>query len=81
MWRTTGNDKCDGNGWLIGALHSHLSDDKTVAKMGHPFVRGALRRTGNGKSKRATATAKADPPPAAKDDNKKNDGNNGKEYV
>jgi hypothetical protein len=34
MWRTTGNDKCDGNGWLIGALHSHLSDDKTVAKMG-----------------------------------------------
>jgi hypothetical protein len=31
--------KYDSNGWLIGALHSHLSDDKTVAKMGHPFLR------------------------------------------
>jgi len=26
--------------WLGECVHSHLSDDTTVAKMGHPFVCG-----------------------------------------
>jgi len=36
------NDNKDGNSnyksWQGECIHSHLSDDKAVAKMGHPFV-------------------------------------------
>ena len=32
---------------LVECVHSHLSDDKAVAKMGHPFVRGERGRTDN----------------------------------
>ena len=41
------NDNNDGNSnyksWQGECIHSHLSDDKAVAKMGHPFVLGSLR--------------------------------------
>jgi hypothetical protein len=43
----------DSNGWLIEPLHSHLSDDETVAKMGHPFVMA-------GGGEQATARAKTE---------------------
>ena len=35
-----GKGKNDGKGksWLVECVHSHLSDDKAVAKMGHPSV-------------------------------------------
>ncbi len=28
--------------WLVDGIHSHLSDNKTVAKMGHPNVLGLV---------------------------------------
>ena len=41
-----GKSKDNGKSWLVEDLHSHLSDDKTVAKMGHPFVWAWWGRTG-----------------------------------
>ncbi len=35
-----GNGKSNGKSWLGKFVHSHLSDDKTVAKMGHPRLLG-----------------------------------------
>jgi hypothetical protein len=43
-----GNDRSKGNSWAGRFLHSHLSDVKTVAKMGHPLVRVEYGRAGNG---------------------------------
>jgi len=50
---------------------THLSDDKTVAKMGHPIVvvRSDVGHPSRYPSGTTTRKAKADPPPAAKDDN------------
>jgi hypothetical protein len=40
---TERRSKSNGKSWLGDGIHSHLSDDETVAKMGHPFDLGWLR--------------------------------------
>jgi hypothetical protein len=49
--KNNGNSKDQGKdkskSWRVECIHSHLSDDKAVAKMGHPFVRGERGRTDN----------------------------------
>ncbi|SRR6266702_8356525 len=51
--KRTSNRKNNGKNksWLGKCIHSHLSDDKTVAKMGHPgFVAGFRKDNGNSNS-------------------------------
>jgi len=48
--KRTSNRKNNGKNksWLEKCIHSHLSDDKTIAKMGHPgFVAGFRKDNGN----------------------------------
>lgn len=38
------NGKNNSKSWRVEDLHSHLSRDKTAAKMGHPFDSGCLKK-------------------------------------